>query len=257
MCELFGASASAAREYVPWLAAFRARGGGTADNADGWGLAHWQDGKARIEKSPEPGYRSERLRDLAQSVRSNLMLAHVRKARHPPVAGLLNTHPFAHECCGREWLFAHNGMVPDIVAQPCALHGCRPDGETDSEFAFCHLLAGIADAYDDADIGRWLGQLTARATTISALGKFNFLLSDGHMLIAYGHDRLHYSERPAGLALVATEPLDAGDWQAFAPGELRVYRDGVLQVAHAPSPQSPALEARELPRSHVPLGPLS
>jgi len=253
MCELFGTSARHARDYASWLVTFRARGGGSADNPDGWGIASWTDGHVSIEKSPEPGWRSARFLELAESVTGKLLLAHVRKARHPPVPGLLNTHPFAHGCCGREWVFAHNGMVPGIVAQPCAYDGCRPDGETDSEFAFCHLLAGIADTYDDTDIGRWPERLAARAGTIAALGKFNFLLSDGRALLAYGHDRLHYSERPDGLALVATEPLDAGDWQAFAPGELRVYRDGALLATHAPS----VPEARELPRSHVFAGPPS
>ncbi|MDP2812024.1 MAG: class II glutamine amidotransferase [Rhodocyclaceae bacterium] len=228
MCELFGASASAARGYSSWLLPFRARGGETADNPDGWGIASWANDQATIEKSPQPGWHSERFRELAESVNSRLLLAHVRKARHPPIPGLLNTHPFAHACCGREWVFAHNGMVPDVVEQPCTGAVCHPEGETDSELAFCHLLAGIVDAYDAADIDRWLGQLATRATAIASLGKFNFLLSDGSVLIAHGHDRLHYSERPAGLALVATEPLDAGDWRAFAPGELRVYRDGIL-----------------------------
>jgi glutamine amidotransferase len=247
MCELFGASARVSAGYSRWLLPFRARGGATTDNADGWGLAHWQDGGAAIEKSPEPGHRSARLHELAQSVRSALLLAHVRKARHPPVPGMLNTHPFAHECCGREWVFAHNGLVPDIVGRGGAYAGCRPDGETDSEFAFCHLLAGIAGAYDDADPARWLGHLTQSAAAIAALGRFNFLLSDGRVLIAYGQDRLHYAERPGGLALVATEPLDEeGDWRAFAAGELRAYRDGAL-VAHHPSVTPMPRQSQEQP----------
>lgn len=211
---------------------FRARGGAAADNPDGWGIASWANDQASIEKSPEPGWRSAHFLNLSESIASRLLLAHVRKARHPPVPGLLNTHPFVHACCGREWVFAHNGMVPDIIDRPCAYDACRPEGDTDSEFAFCHLLAGIVDAYDAANIGHWLGQLATRATAIAILGKFNFLLSDGSVLIAHGHDRLHYTERPDGLALVATEPLDAGDWQAFAPGELRVYRDGALLASH-------------------------
>ncbi len=232
MCELFGASASKAGDYSGWLIPFRARGGGTADNPDGWGIASWKNGRADIEKSPQPAWNSARFLELAASTRSQLILAHVRRARHPPIPGLLNTHPFAHDCCGREWVFAHNGMVPDIVEQPCAYDGCHPAGETDSEFAFCHLLAGIVDAYDNTDVGQWLAQLATRATAIAALGQFNFLLSDGCVLIAHGHDRLHYAERPDGLVLVATEPLDGGDWRAFAPGELRVYRDGTLLASH-------------------------
>jgi glutamine amidotransferase len=234
MCELFGASASKARGYSSWLTPFRTRGGGTADNPDGWGLAWWQAGAARIEKAPEPGHRSERMRQLAQEVSGDLVLAHVRKATHPAVPGASNTHPFAHACCGREWIFAHNGMVPEIVGRPCRLDTCRPEGETDSEFAFCQLLAGIVDSYDPADPDHWLGRLEARTSEIALFGKFNFLLSDGSILVAHGHDRLHHAERADGLALVATEPLDSGDWHPFAPGELRVYRDGALLAGYAP-----------------------
>lgn len=232
MCELFGASAREDRGYAEWLAAFRARGGATADNPDGWGLAWWRHGGVRVEKAPEPGYRSERLRQLAGEVVGKLVVAHVRKATHPAAPGPYNTHPFAHDCCGREWLFAHNGMVPDIVDRPCPLDTCRPDGETDSEFAFCQLLAGIVDSYDPADPGLWLERLKERTAEIARLGRFNFLLSDGSVLIAHGHDRLHHAQRPDGIALVATGPLDDGDWQAFAPGELRVYREGALLAAH-------------------------
>jgi predicted glutamine amidotransferase len=232
MCELFGASAKAARRFSPWLRAFRQRGGGSADNPDGWGIAWWHDGMEDIEKSPGPGHLSSRFAELADSVDSRLVLAHVRKASWPPSPAALNTHPFVHECCGRRWVFAHNGMVPEIVKQPCSLASCHPDGETDSEFAFCHLLAGIIDAYDPTDIRHWLDRLADRADAISTLGKFNFLLSDGDTLIAHGHDRLHHAERSGKLALVATEPLDDGHWQPFAPGELRVYRHGQVLACH-------------------------
>lgn len=45
---------------------------------------------------------------------------------------------------------------------------------------------------------------------IAAHGKFNFLLSDGKLLIAYGHDRLHYQESAdAGFpsVMIATTPV--------------------------------------------------
>lgn len=232
MCELFGASTRHPRDYARWLETFRQRGGTTADNPDGWGVAWWLDGQTRVEKAPEAGCRSKRFQQLAGEVVSDLMLAHVRKATHPAVPGPDNTHPFAHDCCGREWVFAHNGMVPDIVGRPCLFSTCLPDGQTDSEFAFCQLLAGIVDSYDPDDLGRWLDRLEERTTEIAVLGKFNFLLSDGTVLIAHGHDRLHYAERPDGVAFVATEPLDEEAWQVFAPGELRVYRDGSLLASH-------------------------
>jgi glutamine amidotransferase len=53
MCELFGLSAD--RPLAGWelpLAAFGARGGETADNPDGWGIAWREGGEFRLVKAP-------------------------------------------------------------------------------------------------------------------------------------------------------------------------------------------------------------
>jgi glutamine amidotransferase len=69
---------------------------------------------------------------------------------------------------------------------------------------------------------------------VASLGKFNFLMSDGEHLIAYGHDRLHYLEhdpaqRDGHCVLIATEPLNRNaDWTCFQTGELRLYRAGKI-----------------------------
>lgn len=235
MCELFGLSSQhpLAASALP-LAEFRSHGGDKADNPDGWGMA-WHTGTdLQLEKEPLPGYCSARFDSLIHTVQSSLVVAHLRKARWPPVNTLGNTHPFIHACCGQPWVFAHNGMVPDVVATESAQCNsvCQPDGQTDSEFAFCHLLRYLTDHYQtpgtDDD---WIGILSTVSEKIAAHGKFNFLLSDGKLLIAYGHDHLHYQESAdAGFpsVMIATEPLgETADWTPFAPGELRIYLDGV------------------------------
>jgi len=231
MCELFGASAAQPIGLGRWIVPFRKRGGGSADNPDGWGVASWTSRRLRIEKAPEPGATSARFGRLASTMRSELVIAHVRKARHPPTPGMLNTHPFAHACCGREWVFAHNGLVPEIIGRGARVALCEPRGETDSEHAFCQLLGEIAECYEGSHEREWMQRIAGRAGSIAALGRFNFLLSDGTFLIAYGHDQLHYLEHPAGrdcLSLVATRPLSANGWQRFSKGELRIYRGGQL-----------------------------
>ncbi|MEW6690617.1 MAG: class II glutamine amidotransferase [Pseudomonadota bacterium] len=233
MCELFGASAAEPVGMAHWFAPFRRRGGGVADNPDGWGVASWDSGKLRTEKAPEAGATSVRFGVLARALRSELLIAHVRKARHPPVPGMQNTHPFAHTCCGREWVFAHNGLVPEVISRDTGGELCKPLGETDSEHAFCHLLHEIATCYEGAGDREWMQRLAERADAIAALGKFNFLLSDGAYLIAYGHDQLHYLDHPDGrddLSLVATSPLTPDPWRRFARGEIRVYRAGLLAL---------------------------
>ena len=86
MCELFGLSASQriGGSVLP-LTEFQARGGATADNPDGWGLAWRDDSDFHLEREPLPGQRSARFAGAIVSLRSDLLVAHVRKARWPPV----------------------------------------------------------------------------------------------------------------------------------------------------------------------------
>ncbi|MGF1547423.1 MAG: class II glutamine amidotransferase [Thiotrichales bacterium] len=253
MCELFGFSASRPLDATTLpLAAFRARGGAIADNPDGWGVAWRENGTFQLKKSPEPGSRSDVFAELIDHLRCDLLLAHVRKARFPPVNTQRNTHPFLHACCGRMWAFAHNGLVPAAVALEVANveRICAPDGETDSEFAFCHLLSHVFRHPDvSSRTEDWLAALGDVSAMIAHHGQFNFLLSDGEYLIAYGHDRLHEREISDGvhpIVLVSTEPLDeTPGWGAFTPGELRLYRDGrrraqILTHPPAPGPSRPA-----------------
>lgn len=239
MCELLGFSGDREQNLSRWLTPFRSRGGGSADNPDGWGVAAWHESVATLVKSADPGFSSAQFADLAGELQTRLAIAHVRKARHPPIAGMLNTHPFIHACCNREWVFAHNGMVPEIIEWQNTGTLCHPDGETDSEYAFCHLLSEIAEAYENPLRPAWIDRLAALSERISILGKFNFLLSDGEELIAYGHDRLHQldiDDADGRRIVIATEPLGEASWLPFSPRELRVYRDGrmIARQSHKP-----------------------
>jgi len=249
MCELFGISASQPIPVRRELEEFRLRGGLEADNPDGWGLAWLEQGAFHLVKEPMPAYRSALFEELSEQTRASLIIAHVRKARHPPVNTMDNTHPFRSECCGKEWVFAHNGLVPEIVGMEQEnLHAvCRPTGETDSEFAFCHLLSHLAHDFNDpataADLS--FATLAAASELVASHGKFNFLMSDGAHLIAYGHDHLHYLEQGDGTTnsvMIATDPLGADKgWIPFAAGELRIYRSGRLVERTQPL-RTPILE---------------
>jgi glutamine amidotransferase len=243
MCELFGISSGTPVDASRELNEFRLRGGQAADNPDGWGIAWQESGTFRLAKEPTPAHLSDLFAQLCSTTRSSLLIAHVRKASFPPVIDMSNTHPFQRVCCGKEWVFAHNGMVPDIVDIEMSGYNpvCCPTGRTDSEYAFCHLLGGIAQhlhGLPSTDPAFWFEKLAAESGLVASLGKFNFLMSDGEHLIAYGHDRLHYLERsgsdqfdgiPLNSVLVATEPLDkSAAWITFQPGELRLYRSGKM-----------------------------
>ena len=231
MCELFGVSSNQPVQPRELLCRFGARGGDTADNPDGWGLATLEGSTFCLTKEPLPAAHSPRFRELCERTRSSLILGHVRKANPPTARVLANTHPFRRVCCGREWIFAHNGIVPNAAGLDLAntLHLCAPSGDTDSEHAFCVVLDRIAAAFSASDAAQdrsWLDVLAHAAETLASHGRFNFLMSDGVHLIAYGHDRLHGLAGTQN-AVIATEPLTADpDWVVFAPGELRVYRRG-------------------------------
>lgn len=235
MCELFGMSASQPVSASEELAGLRLRGGLEADNPDGWGIAWLASGGFELVKEPMPAFRSHAFKELAEKTRTTLMIAHVRKARHPPVNTMDNTHPFRSTCCDREWVFAHNGLVPQVVGMEMGNLDavCQPNGETDSEYAFCHLLSHLARDFEShATASSSFATLAATSELVASQGKFNFLLSDGEHLIAYGHDCLHYLEESSAAihrALIATEPLTGNPgWKRFEPGELRIYRLGTL-----------------------------
>lgn len=228
MCELFGLSSDIPVSPGHLLCRFGEHGGHDK-NPDGWGLAVLGHGGFRIEKEPEPAAYSPRFQRLCREVCSTLIIGHVRKANPPTARVFANTHPFSRLCCGQDWIFAHNGVVPgmELLIPP----QCEPSGDTDTERAFCVVLDGIASACSAARAGElgWLDALAKIARTLAAHGRFNFLMSDGTHLLCYGHDRLHsYNGKDvSSAAIVATEPLTAAsEWVRFESGELRAYRAG-------------------------------
>jgi glutamine amidotransferase len=207
------------------------------------------------------------------------VLAHIRKATQGRVA-LDNCHPFLREWRGRHWTFCHNGDLKGF--HPEFTGPFLPVGDTDSERAFCWLLQRLRERLalatsSDSDSGpaatQWpvlaplLGELAA---DVARCGPFNFLLSDGQALYAYGATRLHWlsrqhpfstahlvdSELSLDLAsvnspndrmvLVATEPLTSNEpWLPFGTGELMVFAAG--QAVWSSRPTARALDGEERP----------
>ena len=141
MCELFGLSSSRPVSPRELLCRFGERGGDVADNLDGWGLATLQDGVFSTAKEPHAAAQSAHFQGLCGQTFSALIVGHVRKANPPTARVLANTHPFRRTCCGRDWVFAHNGVIPDAVTitPPSAAKLCEPSADTDSEQAFWTL----------------------------------------------------------------------------------------------------------------------
>src|SRR3954471_23547991 len=139
MCELLGMECNVPTDIVFSFTALSMRGGRTAAHSDGWGLALYHGLFARLLLEPAPaggclpfshGLFARLLLEpappcdssLARYVRDNpiptlLAVAHVRK-RTVGAAGIENTHPFKRVLWGRDWIFAHNGTLPEVRARP-------------------------------------------------------------------------------------------------------------------------------------------
>ena len=221
-------------------------GGGTGPHRDGWGAAYMQHGDAFLVREPEPAHGSDLLGFLqARDPRSHLVIAHVRRATQG--ARLLrNTQPFQRELGGRTHIFAHNGMLPEIEADPrFEARWARPVGETDSEHAFCALIDRLRPLWNARvpTLQERFDVAVQFANDLRTLGPANFLYSDGDAIFAHGHRRKHDAGaiEPPGLhvlcrrcveaaeqevVLLASVPLTDERWRPLVEGEVIAVRDG-------------------------------
>ncbi len=247
MCQLLGMNANTPTDVMFSFTGLATR---ADEHKDGFGIAFFEDRGVRLFVDAH----SARHSPVAQMVKnfpikSSHVIAHIRKATQGRVA-LENTHPFQRELWGRYWVLAHNG---DLKGFHPRLHAAfQPVGDTDSERAFCWLMQELAKAHASvpgvAELSATLRELLPQ---LARHGTFNMLLSNGQALWAHASTQLHWLVRkhpfaaaqladedlsvdfaalttPADcVALVATQPLTTGEpWQAFAPGELRVFVAG-------------------------------
>ncbi|QKO23627.1 class II glutamine amidotransferase [Rhodoferax sp. BAB1] len=251
MCQLLGMNCNVPTDVMFSFAGFAERGGRTDHHGDGWGIAFFEDKGLRHfvdHQSAAESPVAELIRHYP--IKSRNVISHIRKATQGEVT-LENCHPFVRELWGRYWVFAHNGDLKDYAPR---LHGSfRPVGHTDSERAFCWLLQELAKSHASVpSIAELTLTLRELVPQIARHGTFNFLLSNGEALWAHASTKLFHVVRqhPFGsatlrdedlsvnfaehaapgdrVAVVVTAPLTSDElWTAFAPGELRVFVDGL------------------------------
>ena len=252
MCQLFALNSNVPSAVTFSFTGFSARGGGTDEHADGFGLAFHEGAACRL--FVDAGRASDSA--LAEFLRGHpipacTVLGHIRKATQGPVQ-LANSHPFVREWQGRHWSFCHNGDLQDF--RPRLNGSFMPVGGTDSEHAFCWMLQELKRRFRARRAPTWqqlAPELAELAQRIRGHGRFNFLLSDGAALYAQAATRLTWLSRQYPFAtaqlvdrdvtldlstanglgdrmtVVATEPLTRNEaWQAFAPNELAVFVAG-------------------------------
>ncbi|MDO3383886.1 class II glutamine amidotransferase [Gilvimarinus algae] len=257
MCELLGMSANVPTDLCFSFTGLLHRGGGTGPHRDGWGVVFYEGKGIRAFRDSAPSIDSEIARLVSRfPMKSCIAISHIREANVGAV-NLENTHPFVRELWGQNWTFAHNGQLENSADLP--LGEFTPVGTTDSEHAFCWLLAKIKSRYGSADgpandrINYWR-QLKRWCDHLKGMGVTNLLFSEGRYLYAYCSTKLAWITRraPFGEArlsdaemtvdfgehttcndvvtIIATHPLtDNETWKPMESGQFIVFDQG--QVA--------------------------
>jgi predicted glutamine amidotransferase len=188
------------------------------EHRDGWGIVASVGGRlAYLGRSPadathDPEYDAA----VARAVRvdpGTFLLAHVRNASRGERA-VRNCHPFVRD----GWAFAHNGTVHALEAPP----GTTPEGETDSERLFLHLLQALRSGRDVASsVAEVLEQVESRHEHSS----LTFLLTNGselHVLRRVGGD-----VRGCGTRACAVEHYTIG-WSKYGQADIVLQEPQVL-----------------------------
>ena len=264
MCELFAISSSRKTNVTFSLDEFSKHGGLTGPHKDGWGIAFYVNKDVQIIKEATSAANSEYFRFVnAHKIQSKLVISHIRKATQGGT-NLENTQPFCRELGGRMHVFAHNGDLKGIQNRNLLEHTfAQPLGDTDSEFAFCGLMASLEEIWRQQhapSIEDRINIIQYFAGLIKPLGPANFIYSDSEYLFAHGHKRTHGDDKipkPPGLyflcrtcqvdditkpniaglkiqsdsieqkvVLIASVPLTNENWTPFHEGELAVFQNG-------------------------------
>lgn len=275
MCELFAMSSRIPTCVSFSFAEFSKHGGMTGPHKDGWGIAYFDGPDVELFKEPNAASNSAFVQFIRENqFVSNLVISHIRLATQGEVA-LKNTHPFARELGGRMHVFAHNGKLDGIYEDRTVRLGhFQPVGDTDSEYAFCYLMAMMEPLWGNGrmpSLDERIDVVSRFATTLRVFGPGNFLYADSDALFAHGHMRTQPDGeiRPPGLyrlcrtcekqikhahmdhldiegldlgfttdnqdvMLIASVPLTDEHWIPFAEGELVVMREGVIVKRRTP-----------------------
>ncbi|MCH9752505.1 MAG: class II glutamine amidotransferase, partial [Alphaproteobacteria bacterium] len=200
MCQLLGMNCNVPTDICFSFTGFRQRGGVTDHHSDGWGIAFFEGKGVRMFLDPSPSAESS-ISDFVSSypIHSLNVIGHIRKSTLGET-NLENTHPFKRELWGQNWIFAHNGHLPEF--KPELDGNFTPVGTTDSELIFCWLLQSLRQRFGKSPPCRetlfdFLSELTL---PLSGTGIFNYLLSNGECMVAHSSTDLAYIVRCAPFA---------------------------------------------------------
>lgn len=213
-------------------------------HGDGWGVARSTGRGVSVRKSPDAARSSARFDRWARRRRTELGLAHLRRATLGLRIDRGNTHPFTD---GRV-AFAHNGSI----LPPAALDSLIPArdrdlrrGTTDSERYFLAVRARMQEGASPKEALRTTADDIAAVATFTSL---NCLLLTPEALHAFcrvdpdgpledddpEYYRLRYRTGPEGV--VVSSSGWGRDWQELADGDLLVVRRRTLATSLVAAP---------------------
>ncbi|MDP8099689.1 class II glutamine amidotransferase [Pasteurella atlantica] len=194
MCQLLGMNCNSPTDISFSFEGFRLRAGITDKHSDGFGIAFFEGKGVRVFRDNQPAAFSP-LGDVVKNyrIKSFNVIAHIRQATEGAV-NIENTHPFIREIWGENWVFAHNGTVENL--EVCVNNHYQPIGTTDSERAFCCMVAALKKRFpnkpSEMEIFNAVVEISEK---IAEKGVFNFILSNGEWMIARCATKLHYVTR--------------------------------------------------------------
>lgn len=251
MCQLLGMNCNTPTDITFSFEGFRRRAGLTDHHTDGFGIAFFEGKGVRIFRDNRPGASSP-MADLVSEfkIKSFNVISHIRKVTRGDI-NLENTHPFIRELWGENWVFAHNGTVEGVgVCEECHY---QPIGSTDSEAAFCFIVSQLRERFNKKPSEKEIFDAVVDITSeIAKKGVFNFIMSNGHWMIARCSTNLHYVTRKAPFSkalrdddveidfskyttendkvtIIATQPLTKNEhWIKMKNGGYVFFKDGDL-----------------------------
>jgi predicted glutamine amidotransferase len=240
MCRMF---AVRSEEPVRVTQAFAGLRRLAVEHKDGWGLARFDDATPTIETALAAAHECPRFLALGEAVETRSLLVHIRKASvgsvHPD-----NTHPFV----ARGWAFMHNGTLSQFEARRADLEQelaprwrTSLKGETDSERCFGLFLTYLDDIARPTarDVARTLARVMRTVERVcdrpgEARSAMNFLVGDGHSVVATRRGRTLFTAHREGRSFLASEALWPGEDWAEVPEEHLVLIDGPRRASVTP-----------------------
>ena len=247
MCELLAISSRRSTRLTFSLATLVKHSAPGNSNRDGWGAGFYQGNDVALFREPEAASDSPLVRLLeTQGPSTSLAVSHIRHATMGAV-NLANTQPFVRELSGRMHLFAHNGHLPGIMSsRNLLLNRFKPGGETDSEYAFCTLMARMQGLWKKSSappsIEQKMAVVSDYASDLRELGPANFLYADGDILFAHGHRRIQAATgqiEPPGLFMLSRQCCQESEvFEAAGVSVAQGYQEVVL-IASVPLSTEP------------------